>query len=141
MSNHRRKFIVQEFISGLSGDYKILVYGDRYYVVRRENRLEDFRASGSGLLSFPKNVSDKLLDYAKFIFEKSHTPFMGMDIADQNGKLYLIEFQFMVMGNYALEKSNFFFRKILGKWQLVYETSLLEDVFTESIDQYINNKK
>lgn len=28
ISNNRRKFIVQDFIPGLSGDYKILVYGD-----------------------------------------------------------------------------------------------------------------
>ncbi len=140
ISNHRRKLIIQEFIPDLSGDYKILIYGDKYYVVRRENRFGDFRASGSGLLSFPENISDKLLDYAQNIFEKSDTPFMGMDIADQRGKLYLIEFQFIVMGNYALEKSNFYFKKINTKWQLVREISLLEDVFVESVDKFINNK-
>lgn len=141
ISNHRRKFIVQEFISGLSGDYKILIYGNKYYVVRRKNRPRDFRASGSGLLSFPEVVSGKLLDYAQSIFEKSNTPFMGMDIADQDGKFYLIEFQFIAMGNYALEKSSFYFKKISDKWQLISNSSLLEDVFVESIDQYINSNK
>lgn len=139
ISNNRKKFIIQEFIPGLSGDYKILVYGNRYYVVRRENRSGDFRASGSGILYFPKVVSSELLDYAKSIFEKSDTPFMGMDIADLNGKLYLIEFQFITMGNYALEKSSFYFKKTLEKWQLVSETSLLEDIFVKSVDKYINN--
>jgi len=143
ISNHRRKFIVQEFITKLSGDYKILVYGDRYYVIKRKNRPKDFRASGSGILSFPKNVSNELLNYAQSIFEKSDSPFMGMDIADINGKLYLIEFQFVVMGNYALEKSSFYFKKVLNKWKLLYETPLLENVFVESVDRYLNkiNKK
>jgi len=92
ISNNRKKFIIQEFISGLSGDYKVLVYGDKYYVVRRENRSRDFRASGSGLLSFPKIVPDGLLDYAQLIFKKSRAPFMGMDVACLDGRFYLIEF-------------------------------------------------
>lgn len=139
ISNNRKKFIIQEFIPKLSGDYKILVYGEKYYVVRRENRPGDFRASGSGLLSFPKVVPSELLDFAQSVFKKSNTPFMGMDIADSNGKLYLIEFQFVTMGNYALEKSSFYFRKIINEWKLVYGISVLEDVFAESVDTYINN--
>lgn len=89
ISNNRKKFIVQEFIPGLSGDYKILVYGKRYYVIQRENRPGDFRASGSWLLSFPEIVSNELLDFTQSVFEKSNTPFMGVDIADSNGKLIL----------------------------------------------------
>lgn len=139
ISNNRRKFIVQEYISGLSGDYKILVFGGRYYVVRRENRPNDFRASGGGLLSFPEAVSGELLTYAQHIFEKSETPFMAMDIADSGGKYNLIEFQFVPLGNYALEKSSFYFKKILGKWQLIRESSHLEEVFVESVDKYLNS--
>ena len=65
---------------------------------------------------------------------------MGMDIGDQKGKFYLIEFQFIEMGNYALEKSSFYFKKINFKWSLTRETSLLENIFVESVDQYINSK-
>lgn len=141
ISNHRKKFIIQEFIQGLSGDYKILIYWDKYYIVKRKNRHKDFRASGSGLLSFPENIPNQLLDYAKYIFEKSNAPFMGIDLADLNGKYYLIEFQFVTMGNYALEKSNFHFEKISDKWQLVHENSSLESMFVKSVDQYIINCK
>jgi len=49
---HRSKFIVQEFIPDLSNDWKVLVFWDKYYVLRRKNRPNDFRASGSGLFSF-----------------------------------------------------------------------------------------
>ena len=48
-SNHRRKFVIQNFIPDLQNDYKILIYGDKYYVLFRRNRKNDFRASGSGM--------------------------------------------------------------------------------------------
>ncbi len=48
MSNNRHKFIVQNFIDGLDGDFRVIVYGEKYYVVFRGNRDNDFRASGSG---------------------------------------------------------------------------------------------
>jgi len=38
ISNFRNKFIVQNYVPGLMGGYKILVYGDRYYVLERQNR-------------------------------------------------------------------------------------------------------
>ena len=56
ISNNRRKFTIQPFIPNLSGDYKIVVYGDKYFVLFRQNRPDDFRASGGGRLSFPKIV-------------------------------------------------------------------------------------
>ena len=137
ISNNRKKFIVQKFISGFSGDYKVLVYADKYYVVRRENRSRDFRASGSGLLSFPEKVPEGLLNFAESVFKKSKVPFMGMDIGIKNGVSYLIEFQFICMGNYALEKSNFYFKKIGREWKIIRKKSLLEEEFIRSIDKYI----
>ena len=48
-SVHNRKFIVQNYIEGLSGDYKVLKYGSRFYSLYRKNRDNDFRASGGGI--------------------------------------------------------------------------------------------
>ena len=45
-SVHNRKFIVQNYIDGLSGDYKVLKYGSKFYSLYRKNRDNDFRASG-----------------------------------------------------------------------------------------------
>jgi len=139
ISNNRKKFIVQEFVNGLSGDYKVLIYGDRYYVVRRENRPGDFRASGSGLFTFLDVVLNDLLNYAESIFRKSDTPFMGIDVGIRDGCFFLLEFQFMVMGSGALERSSAYFRKIDNEWQVVHEKSILEKVFAESVHLYINN--
>ncbi len=139
ISNNRKKFIVQEFVSGLSGDYKVLIYGDKYYVVRRENRPGDFRASGSGLFTFLDVALDDLLNYAESVFTKSDTPFLGIDIGIRDGRFFLLEFQFMVMGSGALERSSAYFRKIDNKWQVIREKSILEKVFAESVYLYINN--
>lgn len=45
-SSHNKKFIVQNYIDGLSGDYKVLKYGSRFYSLYCKNRDNDFRASG-----------------------------------------------------------------------------------------------
>lgn len=137
ISNNRKKFIVQKYIPGLTGDYKVLVYGNKYFVVKRENRPGDFRASGSGLITFVDDIDEKLLDYADSVFCKCDVPFMGLDIADYGDNYALIEFQFVAMGNYALEKSRFYFEKVDNVWQKVCENSVLEDVFVNSIDNYL----
>ena len=60
------KFITQSYIAGLDGDYKVLIFGEHYYVLHRLNRKNDFRASGSG--QFTKDNGEKIntiLDFAK----------------------------------------------------------------------------
>src|SRR3989344_6025835 len=85
MSNNRRKFIVQNFIDGLKGDFRIITYGEKYYVVFRGNRDNDFRASGSGKLNFEVELPEGLLNYAKIIYTQFNTPFMSLDIGYKNG--------------------------------------------------------
>lgn len=138
ISNYRKKFIVQNFVPGLSHDYKILVYDNRFYVLRRDNRSGDFRASGSGLLSFPKDIPNGLLDYAEKIFHFFNTPFISLDIAVRNNEIFLLEFQFLSFGQYALEKSSFFFRKMASRWVKIEETPDLEKIFVDAVDVYIN---
>ncbi len=138
ISNFRNKFIIQDFISGLSCDYKILVYSDRWYVLKRKNRKKDFRASGSGLFSFPEKLPDGLLDFAEKIFIFFSVPFASFDIATKNGKFYILEFQFLSFGQYALEKSAFFFKKNGSCWEIVRERSDLERNLVRSICVYID---
>lgn len=137
ISNYRNKFIVQNYITGLAGDYKVLIYGDRYYVLKRENRNNDFRASGSGKFLFPDNPPKELLDFSKELFEKCNVPFASFDIAVKDNNIYLIEFQFVSFGQYALEKSSFYFKPIDNKWKKVEEKSYLEKIFAMSVDSYV----
>jgi len=139
ISNYRKKFITQTFIEGLRGDYKVLIYGDKYYVLFRKNRKKDFRASGSGVLFFIDKPDYGLLNYAEIVKNYFNNPIMSLDIAFDGLRYYLIEMQFIMFGNYALEKSNFFFKKEDNDWIKVNKKSDLEKEFVNVIDKYIKN--
>lgn len=139
MSNNRRKFVIQNFVPNLKGDYRILIYGNKYYVVFRRNRDNNFTASGSGKIDFNTIVPDGLLDYAKSIYEKFNTPFMSLDIGSMDGDFYLFEFQCLCLGQYTLEKSRFYYHETYSHvWNKVFETPDLEREITNTIIQYIN---
>ena len=54
----QEKMVIQNFIANLKYDYKVLVFGNKYYVLKRLTRENDFRASGSGKLIFPDQIND-----------------------------------------------------------------------------------
>ena len=140
ISNNRRKFTIQPFVPNLLGDYKILVYGDKYFVVFRENRSNDFRASGSGKLSFPKNVPQEVLSFAKQIFENFKVPFISIDVGHYRKMCYLLEFQFVLFGQYATEKSPWHFLWSEGTWNHVEKVCMVEDEFVLSVHAYIQKQ-
>jgi hypothetical protein len=138
-SLHRRKFVVQEFFPGLDGDYKILIYGEKYYVLQRRNRKNDFRASGSGDFTFPVSPPLGLLDYASDVFVSFNVPFISLDIATCEGHYALIEMQFVSFGNYTLERSSFCFTHTNENgWVKIEEKPDLEREFVASVVRYID---
>ena len=138
-SRYRKKFIIQSFVSNLPNDWKILIYGSKYYILERKNRKNDFRASGSGLLSYPDNIPDGLLDFAKLIFNKLNIPFLSLDIGHDGNSFHLIEFQALNFGTHTLETSPYYYQYVGGKgFNKVTTTSSLEDVFVNSVIEYIN---
>lgn len=139
-SLYRKKFIVQEFIPDLSNDWKVLVFWDKYYVLRRKNRPNDFRASGSGLFSFDETVDPRLLDAAKEIRGIFDVPMISLDLAISKNKVVLIEFQFLYFGTSTLEKSPYYYVNNNGNWEKILEKSSLEDIYSHSIVSYIEEK-
>lgn len=139
MSNNRRKFIIQEFVEGLDGDYRILAYGKKFFAVFRKNRKGDFTASGSGNLDFNKDLPDGLLEYAETVYEKFNTPYMSLDIGHKDGTFYLFEYQCLCLGQYTLEKSEFYYSKLPnGDWCRTVEIPDLEREIAESISLYLS---
>ena len=136
-SRRRKKFVVQNFIPGLKGDYKILVYFDKYYVLSRETRKNDFRASGSGIFSYPKELPPGLLDYARLVFDSFQVPFLSLDVACLQDEFSLIEFQMLSFGTYTIEKSEFYFRSLDGGWQLSCEAPVLEREVARSVAKHL----
>ncbi len=137
ISNNRKKFILQPYIDQLKGDYRIVVYGNKFYVLYRSNRSNDFRASGSMRFNYNVEVPEGLLDYAKKVFNSFDAPYLAMDIGVKNGEFFLFEFQFLSFGQYTLEKSKFFYHQNDGGWKKESETPVLEREISNSVKEFI----
>ena len=135
---NRNKFIVQEFIPGLINDYKILIYGHKYYVLRRENKKGDFRASGQGHLAFIRDIPEGLLDYSEKCFETFNSPQASLDIGYNGKDFFLFEAQFIYFGTYTLENSSFYFTKDSHGWGCTNGKSCLEEEYVNSIVAFIS---
>ena len=106
--HHRRRLILQPEVPGLSGDFKVLKFGERYFAVRRQNRPGRQTASGSGHLDFDvERYVDvqSLLAYCAGIAERIPTPVLSLDIAESAGKFHLLEFQALYFGPATLQRS------------------------------------
>ncbi len=140
-SKYRKKVIVQDFIPGLTGDWKVLVYGDKYYALKRENRKNDFRASGSGKLNYTSELPEGLLDFANAVFDLFKVPFISLDLGSKENEFFLLEFQALYFGTYTIEHSDFYFIKNDEKWELVKEMSVVEEEYVKSIVKHLKLSK
>ena len=140
-SRYRKKFIVQNYVPELSNDWKILVYDKKYYVLYRNTRKNDFRASGSGNFVFREDVPTEILDYAEKIYKKFHVADLSIDVVFNGNDLYLLEFQAVYFGATTIVKSPFYFIKTINKWDIHRQESELEKVYVDSIISYIRRIK
>lgn len=132
-------FIIQEFINDLSFDYKVLVFWDKFFVLKRNIKSGDFRASGSGLFEFER-PSDQVLDYARNIFTTLDTPYASLDIAVSESGCKLIEFQALNFGPYALVNSPGYYQLKGSEWHFIERKSSLEQEFSRSLAAFIQQK-
>jgi glutathione synthase/RimK-type ligase-like ATP-grasp enzyme len=133
--------IVQNFIEGLSGDYKVLIFGAKYYMMYRKNRANDFRASGSGrFLEVPEEEHEGLLNFAKKITAEIDFPIFGIDIGFDGKAYHLLEFQMLYLGTSCLQRSKFWHEYHDGKWSRFDGASNLEEEFSRAINGFITSR-
>ena len=131
--------VVQPFVDGLEGDFKVLFFGGKYFSMYRKNRKNDFRASGSGVfLQVPEDRFEGLLDFARKITLEINFPMIGMDIGFDGKNFHLIEFQMIDMGTSALQYSHFWHEFIDDRFIRFDGKSNLEDEFCRSIIGFIS---
>ncbi len=130
-------FILQEFVPKLEYDYRVIVFGERYYVIKRMIRDDDFRASGAKRFVFEKKVPMALLNYAYNIFTKLHAPFLSLDIGVSGDRLCLFEFQALHFGINAIVKSAGYYTLIDGCWVFNEETLPIEQLIADGLIQYL----
>jgi len=138
---YRSKFVIQNFIPNMNGDFKVLRFGDKYYVLCRLNREGDFRASGSGKLSNPDNIDvSPILDFAQIAANEIGFPLCSMDIGFDGTNYHLLEYQCVHFGPYTLQFSNYWFEHNDNKWEKILGKSILEEefcnVFIQCIKEY-----
>lgn len=138
-SKHRKKFIVQNLVPNLSHDWKILVFGNKYYILKRNVRPNDFRASGSGILTSTKDIPQGILDFSQKLMMILNIPNASLDIAFDGISFQLIEFQSVYYGSYTLTFSKFYFEFKNNQWICVDGESILEEEYSNSISQFINS--
>lgn len=139
-SKYENKFIIQNFVADLSNDWKILIYGKKYYILYRKTRKNDFRASGSHRFEFKEDMPEGILDFAENIYRSFDVPNLSIDVAFDQKEFYLIEFQAICFGTLTMEYAPFYFMKEKSKWIIHRDKSVLEKEYVDSIDLYIKSR-
>lgn len=126
----------QAFIPGLDHDFKVRVFGDKFYVMQRFVRGGDFRASGSGRTAYPTEAS-RVLDFAEQIFAALDTPYASLDVVQSDGACSLIEYQATNFGINTLLDAPGYFRRDDGGWRVVPSTFSLEDDVADAVIRHL----
>jgi glutathione synthase/RimK-type ligase-like ATP-grasp enzyme len=140
-SLYRKKFILQSFIPNMDKDWKVIIYGKKYFVLERSVRKGDFRASGSGLIQYNEKLPEGLLDFSETFFNSMKVPFLAMDIGFSNENFVLIEFQAINFGTHTVDTAPFYFQKIDSTWQAVYKEVIVENEFVSSVFDFLNETR
>jgi len=131
-------FILQQFVPDLDFDYRVLIAYNRYYVVKREVKAGDFRASGAKKFRFSKEPDISLLDFSKGIYQKFDTPFLSIDVLCNETDYYLGEFQALHFGVNVISKSpGWFGLSDRNSWVFHEEKPNIEKVISHTLISYL----
>ena len=134
--NKTRKFVIQDYVPNLDSDWKVLVFGNKYYILNRKVRKRDFRASGSGMFSF-LDPPDGLLDFAKLVYDKIESPYASLDIANKGKEFHLLEFQALYFGLYTVLNAEYHFEQEEDCWRKVPGKAIIEKEMADSILHFV----
>src|SRR5690606_14304899 len=110
--------------------------GNRYFVLKRNVRKSDFRASGSGDFEFVDPPVD-VLDFAKEITDTLKNPYLSLDIAQSDKGCHLIEFQATNFGPYTLLNSPSRFINCDNTWNKEENCKDLEANYSYALNYFI----
>jgi glutathione synthase/RimK-type ligase-like ATP-grasp enzyme len=139
-SIYRNKFILQQFIPGLANDWKVLVYGERVFILTRHTRDDDFRASGSHcnyLAGSESKLPEGIFDYAEKIRDSLNVPHLSLDIVHDGQKFHLVEFQALYFGTSTINMSDVFFQKIDNQWEQLKNDFSLEQLYADAVSWFL----
>lgn len=131
-------FVLQEFISSLEYDYRIIILGKHFFVTKRLTRKDDFRASGAKRFTFDFKASDELLDYAQDIYDKFSTPCLSLDIGVKDNQYYLFEFQALHFGINAIVRGKGYYQQTKKGWEFQERKVVFENELSNALIEHLN---
>jgi hypothetical protein len=86
----------QEFVENNKFDTRIVVIGDKCFAIRRYNRENDFRASGSGMIEYDRaSIDERCVEIAFNVTAKIKSQCLAFDfVFDSNGNPLIIEMSY-----------------------------------------------
>lgn len=143
-SEYRHKFITQSLIPNLENDWKLLIFGNRIFCLKRHVREADFRASGSNndyRAGSEAGMTPEMLDFAYKIFLKLRVPMLSLDYAYDGNHHYVIEFQALYFGSGTFIMSKDYYCLENGSWILKDKEDSYEALFAWSINDFLVENK
>lgn len=132
------RHVRQKLLPSPGFDFKVLVFYDRIYVLKRGQRAGDFRASGSGQFSFTK-PSLELIRFALAFREKLDTPYVSLDLIQNNNDIDCIEFQCAHFGPYTQIKAKHYYQvkhNLLTEEENIFS---IEECYTYAISSFLRS--
>lgn len=143
-SAYRHKFITQSLIPRLQNDWKLLIFGNRIFCLKRQVRKSDFRASGSNndyKAGSEAGMTPEMLDFAYEVFRKLNIPMLSLDYAQDGRRHYMIEFQAVYFGSGTFIMSKDYYCRENGTWILKDKKESYEALFAWSIHEFLIKNK
>ena len=134
----RGKILLQEKINDVNHDWKILIFGNDYFCLKRSVRKNDFRASGSGNFDFEAVPSNIVLGFAYDVKNKLDTPWVSLDIIEKGENCYLIEYQALHFGLSTLINNRYLYEYDENKndWTKKLKENECEFYFAKALKYY-----
>lgn len=95
------RIVLQEKIEAVDHDWKVLIFGETAFALKRYTKDDDFRASGSGKFTFDEEPPDAVLDCALQTREEFGAPWLSVDVVPTDDSCYVVEFQALHFGMYT----------------------------------------
>jgi len=135
-----RNFILQQFVPGLTTDFRVLIFFDKYFVMRRHAKKDDFRASGTKIQEYDIEVDERLLEFASQVYAKFDTPFLSLDIGGFQDKFYLFEFQALHFGINVVIKTKGYYQRRGEHWQFIPSKAKIEHEIAGGLIKYLRHR-
>lgn len=100
-NTHKNYAYFQEFLPGNDYDTRVTVIGNRAFAYRRNNRKDDFRASGSGRIEYdPQQIAPEFIRLAFEVAHKLRTQSCAIDGMWKNRKAVVGEISYTYISQY-----------------------------------------